>query len=415
MQLEPESASLGNDSLRLGVHDPLTLRAGLSADRMSGIVEKFLLWARRAPVEARCEAAGALARAFLQSPLSRQERDEVEAALTVLLDDSALDVRLALAEEFAHSDQAPQHLILSLANDKDRVAAIVAGRSPLILDSELVDMVATRGEAVQVAIASRPFLSRAVSAAVGEVGMLAACRALIRNRGARVPRFTLDRIVVRHGDSPEMRLTLLEREDLPIEVREILLGKLASALRELIVSHDWMAPVHADTVIRDAHECATIANAFEAPADNMPALVAQLMQGRALTPTFLIRTVAAGQTALFEAALAALADVPRARVSALVASGRNSTLRALLQRAGLPRDSFAAFAAAIEVIRTGEFREADSDYRRASQLIDAIVERYEKSRPNRERDRILMLLRRFVRDAKRAAARGYADELKEAA
>jgi uncharacterized protein (DUF2336 family) len=382
---------------------------------MSAIVEKFLRWARRAPVEARCEAAQALARSYLHSPVSPEERDELEAAMTVLLDDRAMDVRMALAREIAASDKAPHHVILSLAGDRDPVAAIVAEQSPLILDSELVDMVATRGIAVQAAIASRPFLSRAVSAAVGEVAALEACQALIRNRGARIPRFSLDRIVVRHGDSPEMRLTLLEREDLPIDVREVLLGKLASALRELIVSHEWLAPGHADLVIRDAHECATIANAFEEPADNMPALVAQLMAGQALTPTFLIRTVAAGQTRLFEAALSTLAGMPLERVGALVASGRASTLRALLQKAGLPRDSFAAFIAAIEVIRRGMPEGDGSDYRRATQLIDAIVERYQKNRPNRELDQILMLLRRFAREAKRAAARGYAEEMMEAA
>jgi uncharacterized protein (DUF2336 family) len=138
------------------------------------------------------------------------------------------------------------------------------------------------------------------------------------------------------------------------------------------------------------------------------------MQGKALTPTFLIRAVAAGQTLLFETALAALAGMPHERVTALVASGRTSSLRALLQKAGLPRSTFAAFTAAIDVIRSGEYAEADSDYRRATQLIDAIVERYQRRR-DRELDQILMLLRRFAREAKRAAARGYAEELMEAA
>jgi uncharacterized protein (DUF2336 family) len=381
---------------------------------MSAIVEQFLNWTRRAPMERREDAARALARSYLLSPLAPEERDQVEAAMTVLLDDGAVAVRMVLAEELARSEQAPQHLIMSLAADKDAVAAVVAAHSPLILDSELVDIVATRAEPVQVAIANRPFLARAVSAAIGEVATLEACRALIENRGARIPRFTLDRIVARHGGSPEMRLTLLQREDLPLDVREVLLGKLADALRELIVSHEWLEPKRADLIIRDARECATIAAAFEAPAENMPALIAQLIEGKALTPAFLIRAVAAGQTLLFEAALAALAKVPHERVSALVASGRSSNLRALLQKAGLPRGSFVAFTAAIDVIRSTEFAEADNDYRRATQLIDAIMERYQR-RADRELDPILMLLRRFARNAKRAAARGYAEELREAA
>ncbi len=377
---------------------------------MSAMVDNFLDWARRAPVSARTGAAKALARAYLGSALPEDERDDIETAMTVLLDDAAVEVRTVLADTLADSENAPAHIIMTLACDAEPIARMVAERSPVILDCELVDMVAMRGEAMQIAIASRPFLSRAVSAAIGEVGTAEACRALVSSRGARVPRFSLDRIVARHGDCPELRLALLERSDLPLEVREMLLGRLAEALRELVVAHGWTTPERAATVTRDAHECATIAAAFEAPADNMPALVRQLIEGDALTPAFLIRAVAAGQTLLFETALSTLAKVPRERVSALIASGRQSTLKALLERAKLPKKTIPVFTAAIDVIRKGDaFAGRNGDYRRATALIDAIVTRYQK-RPDRELDQILALLRRFARDAKRSAARGYAEQ-----
>lgn len=382
---------------------------------MSAIVDQFLGWAQRAPVAGRVGAARALARAFLSSALSPEEREHVETAMTVLLDDSAVEVRLVLADALARNEKAPPHIIMTLASDTETVATLVVEHSPVILDSELVDMVAMRGEAMQVAIARRPFLSRAVSAALGEVGSIAACCALVSNRGARIPRFSLDRIVARHGDSPELRLALLERRDLPLDVRQVLLGRLAEALRNLIVSHHWTTPERAAAVTQDAQECATIAASFEAPADNIPALVAQLIEGDALTPAFLIRAVAAGQTVLFESALSALAKVPQARVKALIASGRASNLRALLHRSGLPPKTFPAFSAAIDVIRKGDTTLGLSgDYRRATQLIDAIVASYQR-RPDRELDQILALLRRFARDAKRAAARGYAEQLRDAA
>ena len=130
---------------------------------------------------------------------------------------------------------------------------------------------------------------------------------------------------------------------------------------------------------------------------------------------FRVRRGAAGQTLLFEEALAALAKVPQGRVATLIASGRESHLHALLQQAGLPRRTFPAFAAAVEIIRSGAFDEADNDYRRTTHLIDAIVERYQK-RPDRELDQILMLLRRFARQSKRTAARDFAEEvIREAA
>ena len=382
---------------------------------MSAIVDQFLGWAQRAPVVGRAGAARALARAYLTSDLSAAEREKIETAMTVLLDDSAVEVRLVLADALARSEHAPAHIVMTLATDAEPVALIVAEHSPVILDSELVDMVAMRGETMQIAIASRPFLSRAVSAAIGEVGTAAACLTLVGNRGARLPRFSLDRIVARHGDCPELRVALLERRDLPLDVREVLLGRLAKALRDLVVSHGWTTPERAAAVTEDARECATIAASFEAPADNLPALVAQLIQGKALTPAFLIRAVAAGQTLLFETALAMLAKVPQERVAALVASGRSGNLRALLQKASLPPATFPAFAAAIDVIRNGDpLAGGESDYRRATHIIDAIVTRYQR-RPDRELDQIMALLRRFARDAKRNAARDYAEQVREAA
>jgi uncharacterized protein (DUF2336 family) len=379
------------------------------------IVERFLQWARTAPVARRAEAAQALARAYLDSPLQPEQRDQVEAAMTVLLDDGAAEVRLALAEELAEHDHAPHHIILSLASDSPPIAGIVAERSPLILDSELVDMIGAGEESVQIAIARRPFLSRAVSAALAEVGTATACAALVANPGARVPRFSLDRVVERYGDEPALRLTLLDRDDLPADVRQNLVARLAGSLRDLIVQRDWLPPDRAETVTREARDRATIASAFEAPTDHMPALVARLLGAGELTPSFLIRAAVSGQTLLFETALAALASVPRERVGALIASGRASSLKALIERAGLPMATYPAFAATFEVMRKGEGgHDPGSEYRRATHLIDAIVSRYAQRR-DRELDQILALLRRFAVEAKRAAARDFAREMMEAA
>ena len=381
---------------------------------MTAIVERFLRWARTAPVEQRVRAADALARAYLVSPLSPQERDDVEASLTVLLDDSAPEVREMLACNLGPSGHAPHHIILALAADRPAIAAIVAEQSPLILDSELVDMLAGPDEAIQLAVARRPFLSRSVSAAIAEIGSVAACQALVQNPGARIPRFSLDRIIERHGAHPQLRLTLLERDDLPVDARQELLGSLAASLQSFVVDNAWLTPERASLVTRDARECATIAFAFEAPAEDLPALIQRLIDARELTPAFLIRAAVSGQTQLFEGALAVLTGLPSARVRALIGSGQGR-LHALLQKAGLPERTFPAFAAAIEVLGGEELKPGVcNDYRRATCLIDAIVNRYQQ-RPDREMDQILALLRRFAAEAKRTAARGFANQLLEAA
>jgi uncharacterized protein (DUF2336 family) len=379
------------------------------------IVERFLQWIGTAPVARRAEAAHALARAYLYSPLEEEERVGLEAAMTVLLDDPAASIRLALADALAASDQAPHHIILALAGDQPQIAEIVAERSPLLLDSELVDMVAGGAPSLQTAIARRPRVSRAVAAALAEVAPVEACLALLANGGAQIARFSLDRIVERHGDEPELREALLARDDLPVEVRQALIGRLSRALRELVTERNWLAPERADQALREAAERATVAMAADAPPEVVSALVERLIAAEELTPALLMRAVAAGQILLFQLALAALSGVPRPRVAALVASGRAANLRALLARAGLPPRTYPAFAAAIDVIR--DFDDDDgptTDYRRATALIDAIVNRYQ-TEPDRELDQILALLRRFAAEARRAAARSYAAQVMQAA
>ena len=395
------------------MHDPLSPSGAGEAVFM--IVERFLQWARTASVSRRASAAHALARAYLYSDLGPTERDQVEAAMTVLLDDRAIEVRQALADALAESDEAPHHMILSLAADRTSIAAIVVERSPVILDSELVDMIGTRDEPIRIAIARRPYVSRVVCAALSEVGSAEVCTELLCNPGARVPRFSLDRIVDRHARDSDLRQILLERNDLPLEIRSVLLNSLAEALRDIAVARNWLSADRARLMARDACQRATIAASFEAPADEIPALAQQLIDADELTPAFLIRAAVSGQTLLFETALAALSGVPQRRVNALLSSGRAASLKALFERAGLPERTFPVFAAAIDAIRAGEaVPDASTDYRRATHLIDAIVTRYQAG-ADRELDQILALLRRFATEAKRAAARGYAREILEAA
>ncbi len=379
------------------------------------IVERFLRWVETAPVSRRAEAANALSRSYLYSALSEEERDGVEAAMTILLDDPSAQVRFALADALAASDKAPHHVILSLAADQVHIAAVIAQRSPLLLDAELVDQIATRESIIQLAIAKRPVVSRAVAAALSEVGGVDACLALLENGGARIARFSLDRIVERFGDIERVRDLLLERNDLPLDVRQLLVSRYAENLKEIVCGRHWISNERAEIVVRDARDRATVNMAFQAPAAEIPALVRQLIDRGELTPKLLVRAVVSGQIVLFEEALTALSGLPASRISGLIQSGRPAGLKALLERAQLPQSTYPAFAAAIEVIRKAP-RKADTgnSYRRATHLIDAIVNRCQ-TRPNPEIEQILALLRRLATEAKRDAARGYVTEMMQAA
>src|SRR5216684_1773460 len=107
------------------------------------IVRQFINWIRTAPAGERAEATRALARAWLISDLSAEDRAAAEGALLMQLDDASPLVRQAMAEVFARSTEAPAAIVQALSLDQPTVALPVLEHSPLLIDADLVDIVST--------------------------------------------------------------------------------------------------------------------------------------------------------------------------------------------------------------------------------------------------------------------------------
>ena len=79
------------------------------------IVRQFISWVRTASAGERAEATRALARAWLISDLTPDDRAAAEGALLMLLDDPSPLVRQAMAEVFARSAEAPAAIVQALS------------------------------------------------------------------------------------------------------------------------------------------------------------------------------------------------------------------------------------------------------------------------------------------------------------
>ncbi len=154
------------------------------------IVRQFISWIKTAPACERAEATRALARAWLISDLSDDDRAAAEGALLMLLDDSSPLVRRAMAEVFARSAQAPAAIVRALSLDQPSIALPILEHSPLLIDADLVDIVATGGNETQCAIARRMYLPASVCAAIAEVGTAEAALELIENAYAELAPFS---------------------------------------------------------------------------------------------------------------------------------------------------------------------------------------------------------------------------------
>ncbi|MGV8937012.1 MAG: DUF2336 domain-containing protein [Allorhizobium sp.] len=302
------------------------------------IVQAFLRWVETAKAAERAKAANALGRAFLQSKMATDERRAAKVAMTFLLDDPSPQVRLALADALADSPFAPRGTVVSLAGDQPEIACSVILRSPVLSDADLVDLAGRGSGCTRGLVASRPGLSRAVAAALAEIGDAGEVQLLLENDTAVISRFSLKRIAERHGRDHDVRRLLLERADLPADARDLLVHYVTEALSSFSLVQAAIGPRRIENIAREASASATIVIAGSVRPDDLPALVEHLRLNGRLTPAFLMHALCAGKTDFFAAAIVSLSGVDERRVRSILATGRHHALRALLESAGLVRD-----------------------------------------------------------------------------
>jgi uncharacterized protein (DUF2336 family) len=379
------------------------------------IVRQFLQWVRSAPPGDRAEATSALARAYLHSDLSPDDLAAAEGAMIMLLDDPSPLVRRALADVFASSQKAPLVVVHALAGDQPDIAVPVLSRSPLLLDDDLVDLVATGHRDTQIAIAGRALLSRPLAAAISEVACAEACLALLDNEDADIAPFSIDRIVERFGHLSAIRESLTSRADLPMATRQALLSKLSQTLAGFVAARQWLGPEHAEYAAREACEKATLGLAAETPYDEVPALMRHLRQSGQLTAGMILRALLSGNVVLFEEALAELSGVPIDRVTGYIHDKSISGFHALYRKASLPDTAYPAFREAIMAMRDGILLgEQGGVARLKRRMVERVLARCSSLRDDTggaDLASLLALLRRFAVEAAREEARMFCDDL----
>jgi uncharacterized protein (DUF2336 family) len=374
------------------------------------IVRDFLQWVRNAPASERAEATSALARAYLYSDLSADDLAAAEGAMLMQLDDPSPLVRRALADALAASPSAPPAIVIALAADQPQIAAPVYALSPLFVDADLVDAIATGAAAVQSAIASRSALPCSLAAAIAEVGAAESCLVLVENHAAAIAPFSIDRIVERFGHLAAIREALLVRDDVPAATRQTLVAKLSETLAGFVAGRAWLGVDQAQRITRDACEKATVTIAAMTPETELRPLISHLRASGQLTAGLILRALLSGNIALFEQALAELTDMPVARVSGLIHDRGSVGLRALLEKAQLPASTYPAFKEAIEALREGFGHETGGAARLKRRMIERVLTRCEDADLG-ELAPLLTLLRRFATEAAREEARLFCDEL----
>jgi uncharacterized protein (DUF2336 family) len=374
------------------------------------IVRQFISWVRSAPAGERAEATRSLARALLFSDMCEDDRLAAEGALLMQLDDPSPLVRQAMAEVFAQSADAPPAIVQALCADQPSVALPILEHSPLLIDADLVDLVATGNDEMQCAIARRTSLPAAVCAAIAEVGTAAAALELIENPYAELAPFSWDRIVERHGHLAAIRESMLVLEDLPAATRLALAAKLSETLAQFVVGRNWLSAGSASRIASEARDRCTVNVAARSRGGDMRDLVKHLRSTGQLNAGLILRALLSGNLDLFDRALVELSGLPEARVAGLIYEGGGASLDALLTRAGLPDTTFPAFRAALEAAHEFGYAGTVGDaVRLRRRMVERVLTRCETA--PEVAGPLLILLRRFATESAREEARLFCDEL----
>jgi uncharacterized protein (DUF2336 family) len=123
-----------------------------------------------------------------------------------------------------------------------------------------------------------------------------------------------------------------------------------------------------------------------------------------------LRALLSGNLELFESSLCELSGLPRSRVSALLLDRGEASLVALLQRAGLPESTFAAFQAALDAIHEIGFADTlGGAARLRRRMVERVLTHCETDQS--AAGPLLILLRRFATESAREEARLFCEEL----
>ncbi|TWF46357.1 DUF2336 domain-containing protein [Neorhizobium alkalisoli] len=370
------------------------------------IVQAFLRWAETAKVADRAKAADALARAYLQSQMGGEERKAAGLAMTYLLDDPSPRVRLALAEAVCTSPDAPRAIVMTLAEDQPEVACTIIACSPVLSESDLVDLAGRGDEVTRGLIASRPGVTRGVAAAIAEIGDETEIVLLLENPTADITRSSLRRMAERFGRQMTIRNLLLERETLPADARHMLVRHVADAILSSGLVRSAIGGGRLDHMGREAEEAATVAIASDAGADEIPSLVEHLRITGRLTPAFLIHALCAGKADFVSCAVSSLSGLGERRVRPILATGREHAVRALFLSCGLSREIALVFVEAVFL-----WRDATAD-RSAGDICAMLIERFSrKAQESASIAEMMDMIEKLNRLEIRARARAYASDV----
>ena len=293
---------------------------------------------------------------------------------TDLVEGAESDIRRILAEKLAVADWPPPALVKLLAQDEIEIARPIIAKSPMLKDDDLIGLVLEGAVEHRIEVANRPLIGPAVVDSILDNGEPVVMVALAGNDTADVSPEAMMRMVETSRQIAGMRSPLARHPRLRQEMAERLYAWVGPSLRAAIVSR-----FRIDVEVLDRAPAAAVKGASDgsmresAPVaaeqeDMERRLIAKLHAADLLRPSYLLRVLREGRLSLFEAALAALGELPLEAVHRAARAEQPDMLALACAAVGLDRGAFSTLLGLVRELNNGQ---PGGDPARARRVFDA--------------------------------------------
>ncbi len=366
-------------------------------------------------VEQRTALARQLAELLSDPQTPSEETAAIVPVVVALAVDPVVSVRKHLAGQLVRLGRLHADIVFAIVADVDEVALDFLRKTPSLDTGRMVAVLKAGDFARQEVIAMRGDIGIAAVTEITERGTaeLAAC--LLDNACAPVSSAHCRRLYVRFADEPAVVDRLLERRDLPLEIRLMHAKRTANRVYSLMSQRGWMAANDAEEVVISAEEGTFLRLLEQAEDHELDRVIPFMCEKQFLTPSIILRAACAGELQIVERSLAYLASIPVKRIHGLIYGSSTLSLKAVHKKSGLPPACYtilrAVFDIARDVRRTGKPVPRE-DFGRT--LIETLMVRYDGI-PGSEKTMLLGMIARFGDDRTRRIAKRLCENLSRAA
>lgn len=284
---------------------------------------------------------------FGADPANTVQHDLYGVILEQLTREMEEAVRAEMALRFAVVHNAPRNFVRSLArDDANPVAAPMLAASPVLEESDLLEIVRAKGQGHLRAVSVRGDVPEAVSDVIVQRGDDETLNVLVANEGAQLSRTASEAVIDRAQANPALHEAVVNRAALPADLLNEMYFVVEARLRDQILERNsLMDPAKLDAALNAGRDRVAQADgALPDDYDKALALINELNATRGLTPEVLVRFLRSDNRTEYVLALAQLAEIDFHTARRIVDSGQFDALAVVCKAADLDRAVFLTYA-----------------------------------------------------------------------